>query len=285
MECICKCGRTCKSPAGFKSHRKACKVAQEEDKKNTCECGKICKSAGGLKIHKKSCKKPVTQNVNKDRIIGNKIAGENYIKELYATTKYSILKCSAQYIIENSVYADKEPLKDKVNFNAMKEFIESQRKNVTAGFMTYVDPIIMYCSDDGDFVTVDGDMRLWSIKHILESAEEDFDFDIIIYDYHGYTYSEISDLHAKIHKIVESNKVQVPKRIREDLWKGEFGDSITGKCFCCKSPVKNTEFEAGHVISKALGGTNNLSNLRVLCKICNSDMGTCNMYDYIKRFI
>ena len=70
----------------------------------------------------------------------------------------------------------------------------------------------------------------------------------------------------------------IPKKIRGECWKIQFGDSIKGSCFCCKKELDVfDDWHAGHIISHACGGKDTAENLRPVCGSCNLSMGTENM--------
>jgi len=46
-------------------------------------------------------------------------------------------------------------------------------------------------------------------------------------------------------------------------------------------PIQITNFDAGHIESEKRGGTNNINNLKPICRTCNTSMGTRNMNDFI----
>lgn len=77
---------------------------------------------------------------------------------------------------------------------------------------------------------------------------------------------------------------EIPRARRNELWQTTFGKSMTGQCFCCKTELSFTNFDAGHVQSRYRGGSNELDNLRVVCKICNRDMGTMDLMEYAQCF-
>jgi 5-methylcytosine-specific restriction endonuclease McrA len=56
------------------------------------------------------------------------------------------------------------------------------------------------------------------------------------------------------------------------------------KCACCSSLVTVWDFEVGHVQSAALGGDYSIQNLRILCRCCNSSMGTQNLFDFKRLY-
>jgi hypothetical protein len=96
--------------------------------------------------------------------------------------------------------------------------------------------------------------------------------------------SNVSDNSNKKDKNLK--KKQIPKHIKTLIWNKYIGDDIIKhKCLCCKhETIRNTDFEAGHVLSEFHGGTNEISNLRPICRPCNSSMGTMHMVDYIKMY-
>jgi 5-methylcytosine-specific restriction endonuclease McrA len=55
-------------------------------------------------------------------------------------------------------------------------------------------------------------------------------------------------------------------------------------CLCCKSNnIDMLNFHCGHVVSDAEGGNTELSNLRPICSVCNSSMGSMNMKVFAKE--
>jgi len=55
----------------------------------------------------------------------------------------------------------------------------------------------------------------------------------------------------------------------------------THYCYCCKlEPITYGNFECGHNVAHANGGSDELSNLRPICRLCNSSMGTKNLEDF-----
>lgn len=76
----------------------------------------------------------------------------------------------------------------------------------------------------------------------------------------------------------------IPKKIRGEVWKNQFGDSTQGSCYCCKDPLNGMDiWEAGHIISHSDGGPSTADNLRPICVSCNRSMGTENMYAFKQR--
>ena len=81
-------------------------------------------------------------------------------------------------------------------------------------------------------------------------------------------------------------KIKIPSKVRMDVWATYVGDDIAKhKCICCKRvTIKQTDFEVGHVLSEAQGGTLEINNLRPICSVCNKSMGSRNMFDFLKTY-
>ena len=76
---------------------------------------------------------------------------------------------------------------------------------------------------------------------------------------------------------------KLSQTVRFALWNNTFGERVgVGQCNCCSREVTQQSFEAGHVLSVAHGGSNALSNLKVICRACNASMGTTHL-DEFKR--
>lgn len=59
---------------------------------------------------------------------------------------------------------------------------------------------------------------------------------------------------------------------------GAFAGS--GKCHACERVIVQQEFECGHILAVAKGGTNSIDNLRPLCRACNRSMGTMSLDEF-----
>jgi len=102
----------------------------------------------------------------------------------------------------------------------------------------------------------------------------------------------LSKQHLKIveemeKKSKELNKKRkaIPKAVRTTLWNIHFSeDKAKGNCKVCDGEIKISNFEAGHVIASACGGSDNLDNLLPLCSLCNKSMGTENLLDFKTKY-
>jgi len=73
----------------------------------------------------------------------------------------------------------------------------------------------------------------------------------------------------------------IPKAVKITLWNKYFGeDHAKGTCNVCQREIKMTEFDAGHIVAVANGGSDNLDNLAPVCGTCNKSMGTQNLQEF-----
>lgn len=73
----------------------------------------------------------------------------------------------------------------------------------------------------------------------------------------------------------------IPKKIKSSLWKKYYGEVYNSLCLICNEPISIENFEAGHIIAVAKGGTNHIDNLKPICIGCNRSMGDQDMNMYI----
>ncbi|MFZ3169183.1 MAG: HNH endonuclease signature motif containing protein [Candidatus Methanoperedens sp.] len=76
----------------------------------------------------------------------------------------------------------------------------------------------------------------------------------------------------------------IDKNVKSTIWKMHNGLTISGKCYVCQEPIMHHTFEAGHIIAFANGGTDDISNLKPICKSCNGAMGKMNLEEYKKKY-
>jgi hypothetical protein len=84
---------------------------------------------------------------------------------------------------------------------------------------------------------------------------------------------------------IKIKKKAIPKVMKDLCWSKYVGDNV-GKtpCMCCETnEIKMNDFQCGHVIAEANGGTITVDNLRPICKACNISMGTENLNEFKKR--
>ena len=71
---------------------------------------------------------------------------------------------------------------------------------------------------------------------------------------------------------------QISKALRKLVW----AKCEDGQCEICEDEITEKEFEAGHIVARALGGQVTIDNLIPICFTCNRGMGTRNAYEYKK---
>lgn len=104
------------------------------------------------------------------------------------------------------------------------------------------------------------------------------------YEWIGRLFKDYDEVdHSKLELLQKKNKI--PKKKSNEVWNKRFNGITIGSCFTCNEEVDFQKgFHCGHVISRYQGGSNDLSNLEVVCSVCNLNMGTMNMMDYKKMF-
>jgi len=81
----------------------------------------------------------------------------------------------------------------------------------------------------------------------------------------------------------KERRSRVPSVVRRRVWTSQFGDCDTGYCNCCTIKVTTSDFHAGHIIAVTNGGSDDISNLKVICKECNFSMGSQDLHDFSMR--
>ncbi len=78
-----------------------------------------------------------------------------------------------------------------------------------------------------------------------------------------------------------AKKKIINKSLRNAVWVSEFGSSGVGKCYCCRiEPISTGNFQCGHIVAEAKGGATILQNLKPICALCNTSMGTRDMREF-----
>jgi len=105
---------------------------------------------------------------------------------------------------------------------------------------------------------------------------------------HGPGVKPVSAVHATpiVAYQTKHQKQKIPKSVKTHVWELYIGPHINEhRCLCCKKTlIKITNFDVGHVISEANGGTLEIGNLRPICSVCNFSMKTVNMVEFVKKY-
>lgn len=80
------------------------------------------------------------------------------------------------------------------------------------------------------------------------------------------------------------------KALRTKVWRREQratdSDGMDNvPCACCSERVSIYDYECGHLISVANGGSDTLDNLTVMCRTCNGSMGRTNFDEFRTAFL
>ncbi len=74
---------------------------------------------------------------------------------------------------------------------------------------------------------------------------------------------------------------KLTKDQRVEVWKKYIGATkAEGPCYVCKKTIHVTDFDVGHNIARAKGGSDNIANFRPICRQCNRGMGTMSIESY-----
>lgn len=74
--------------------------------------------------------------------------------------------------------------------------------------------------------------------------------------------------------------------VRQLVWNQNCGErNGLARCWCCDiTTIGGTSgWDCGHIVAKSRGGSDDIDNLRPICRGCNSAMGTENMLDFQRR--
>jgi len=84
--------------------------------------------------------------------------------------------------------------------------------------------------------------------------------------------------------IQKVKKLQIPKKVKQLVWNTYIGEEKgVSQCFCCNTTkISQMDFVCGHVQSEANGGSISVDNLKPICGLCNSSMGTTNMDEFME---
>lgn len=74
---------------------------------------------------------------------------------------------------------------------------------------------------------------------------------------------------------------KLSKDQRLEVWKKYIGvKNAEGPCYVCSKTIHIGDFDVGHNIARAKGGTDNIANFRPICRQCNRAMGTMTIARY-----
>jgi 5-methylcytosine-specific restriction endonuclease McrA len=82
----------------------------------------------------------------------------------------------------------------------------------------------------------------------------------------------------------ETSGTEFSKDLSFDVWRKFMEEKECGKCPVCEQvEISKTNFEMGHIRSKARGGFGQVENGIPLCGSCNRQMGQSTLWDFVRR--
>lgn len=82
-----------------------------------------------------------------------------------------------------------------------------------------------------------------------------------------------------------SPKKRIPSAVRNMVWDNNISPELKiGNCYVCNSKISFSNFHCGHIIAEKDGGTIELNNLKPICMLCNTSMGTTNMNIFKQQY-
>ena len=87
----------------------------------------------------------------------------------------------------------------------------------------------------------------------------------------------------------QKKRKAIPKAVRKKVFaeyiKTDDPNKLTGKCFVeCGNKINIDDFEVGHIVSVAEGGSDEIENLRPICSPCNKSMGKQNLLNFKDKY-
>lgn len=80
-------------------------------------------------------------------------------------------------------------------------------------------------------------------------------------------------------------KKRIPAAVRNMVWDNNISPELKiGNCYVCNSKISFSNFHCGHIIAEKDGGTIELNNLKPICMLCNTSMGTTNMNIFKQQY-
>ena len=80
-------------------------------------------------------------------------------------------------------------------------------------------------------------------------------------------------------------KKPIPKALKTKVWNDNISpDTKIGNCYVCQAKLHFDNFHCGHQIAEKNGGEVKLENLKPVCMLCNTSMGSMNMKEFIETY-
>ena len=80
-------------------------------------------------------------------------------------------------------------------------------------------------------------------------------------------------------------KKAIPKALKTKVWNDNISpDTKIGNCYVCQAKLHFDNFHCGHQIAEKNGGELKLENLKPVCMLCNTSMGSMDMNEFIETY-
>jgi hypothetical protein len=83
-----------------------------------------------------------------------------------------------------------------------------------------------------------------------------------------------------------SARKSLPQAVRHAVWNAWTPGGAKageGACASCGRSITQQDYDCGHVVARACGGSDTVDNLRPVCRPCNTSMGTVDMRDFVAK--
>lgn len=133
------------------------------------------------------------------------------------------------------------------------------------------------------------------INHKREPDEDILYLSLFGDEHHGYLdivilmitnqYENVTDIpNFRFGQFMVSTKKSLPKSLRNRVWNRINNNNDTGVCYVCSEELDKLNFHCGHIVSRYLGGKDNIDNLLPICSACNLSMGIQNLHEYKDKY-
>jgi WD40 repeat protein/5-methylcytosine-specific restriction endonuclease McrA len=155
------------------------------------------------------------------------------------------------------------------------------RYNPTRGSLTFTGGDIDHTMLLGDLTQIVFLTRNPDFINMIKNGKEEIEIKISSYDNSAVAFLAA---HGMLKYTEKRGKSQVPKDMRDELWKLYHGENKEGVCYTCGNNIQHgNTWHAAHVVATSKGGSTNIDNLRTCCRKCNLSMRNQNLYAFISR--
>lgn len=186
---------------------------------------------------------------------------------------------------DREIQRQKEDLLDESILTKIKNIPRSKYLNLETGrFIIEASAQKKKCVDSINFICSDNEQQFERIRKKINYRSNE------ARKQQQQTIMPTPNKKRQVRKVINGYQPKVAKRkaitkvARHYLWIRDYGNVAESKCCCCgMNTIFESTAEAGHIVAHAKGGSSDLNNLKLICRTCNTDMGTENMYDFMRK--